>query len=166
VAQASPLTGGLGTARLGQTGRRRGASLTGTPANTGGDGMTTKRHVYVPKLMDGDLHTEEDWQKTLAADYRRPQYHVSYLVAVARRVRSNHLLIQTMAYMGKLMVHPVAVGFFCEFVARADIGPVPGEAVLMAGGVYIATGIGLVVWVNRIDRQRSRERGGRGTSMG
>ncbi len=100
--------------------------------------MTTKRHVYVPKLMDGDLHTEEDWQKTLAEDYRNPQYHVSYLVAVARRVRSNYLwilLIHTMAYMGKLMVHPVAVGSFSEFVTRADIGPVPGEAVLMAGGV-------------------------------
>lgn len=128
-----------------------------------------ERHFYVPMLMDGDLHTEEDWQKTLAEDYRNPQYHVSYLVAVARRVRSNYLwilLIQSMAYMGKLMVHPVAVGSFPEFVARADIGPVPGQAVLLAGGVYIATGIGLVVWVNRIDRQRSRERGGRGTSMG
>lgn len=128
-----------------------------------------ERHFYVPMLMDGDLHTEEDWQKTLAEDYRNPQYHVSYLVAVARRVRSNYLwilLIQSMAYMGKLMVHPVAVGSFSEFVARADIGPVPGQAVLLAGGVYIATGIGLVIWVNRIDRQRSRERGGRGTSMG
>lgn len=100
--------------------------------------MTAKRHVYVPKLMDGDLHIEEDWQKTLAANYRSPQYHVSYLVAVARRVRSNNLwilLIQSMACMGKLMLHPVAVGSFSEFVARADIGPVPGEAVLMAGGV-------------------------------
>jgi hypothetical protein len=37
---------------------------------------------------------------------------------------------------------------------------------LMAGGIYIATGIGLVLWVNRIDQQRSRDRGGRGTSMG
>jgi uncharacterized membrane protein len=128
-----------------------------------------ERHFYVPILMDGDLHTEDDWQTTLAEDYRSPQYHVSYLVAVARRVRSNYLwilLIQTIAYMGKLMVHPVPVGSFGDFVTRADIGPVPGELVLAAGVVYIATGVGLAVWVTRQDRRRSLARGGRGTSMG
>ena len=36
-----------------------------------------ERHFYVPMLMDGDLHTEEDWQVTLAKDYSNPQYHVS-----------------------------------------------------------------------------------------
>jgi uncharacterized membrane protein len=128
-----------------------------------------ERHFYVPMLMDGDLHTEVGWQATLAEDYRNPQYHVSYLVAVARRVRSNYLwilLIQTLAYTGKLMVHPRPVASFGEFVARADIGPVPGALVLLAGTVYISTGVGLVLWVNGIDRKRARERGGRGPSMG
>lgn len=39
-----------------------------------------ERHFYVPMLMDGDLHTEQDWQVTLAKDYSHPQYHVSYMV--------------------------------------------------------------------------------------
>jgi uncharacterized membrane protein len=129
-----------------------------------------ERHFYVPMLKDGDLHTEENWQATLAEDYRSPQYHVSYLVAVARRVRSNYLwilLIQTIAYTGKLMVHPVAVVSFRDFITRADIGPVPGEMVLAAGACYIATGVGLAVWVTRLDKRRSLARGGgRGTSMG
>lgn len=128
-----------------------------------------ERHFYVPMLMDGDLHTEEDWQITLAKDYSHPQYHVSYLVAVARRVRSNYLwilLIQTLAYAGKLMVHPTPVQSFDAFVTRADIGPFPGEFVLVAGTVYIATGIAMVVWVNRVDRRRSRDRAGTGSSMG
>lgn len=128
-----------------------------------------ERHFYVPMLMDGDLHTEQDWQVTLAHDYSHPQYHVSYLVAVARRVRSNYLwilLIQTLAYAGKLIVHPTPVPSFDEFVNRADIGPFPGEFVLIAGAIYIATGVGLVVWVNRVDRQRSKDRIGRGSSMG
>ncbi len=129
-----------------------------------------ERHFYVPMLKDGDLHTEENWQETLAEDYRTPQYHVSYLVAVARRVRSNYLwilLIQTIAYMGKLMVHPVPVVSFRDFVTRADIGPVPGELVLTAGVFYIATGVGLVIWVTRLDKRRSLARGGgRGASMG
>lgn len=128
-----------------------------------------ERHFYVPMLRDGDLHTEDDWQRTLAQDYSHPQYHVSYLVAVARRVRSNYLwilLIQTLAYAGKLIVHPAPVGSFGAFVDRADIGPVPGELVLLAGSVYIATGIGLVIWVNGVDRRRSLERGVSGSSMG
>lgn len=128
-----------------------------------------ERHFYVPMLQDGDLHTEQAWQTVLAEDYRNPQYHVTYLVAVARRVRSNYLwilLIQTLAYLGKLMVHPFPVTTFGQFVGRADIGPIPGLLVLMAGGVYIATGIGLVLWVNGIDRKRSRNRGERGPSMG
>ncbi|MES2914104.1 MAG: DUF2270 domain-containing protein [Pseudomonadota bacterium] len=128
-----------------------------------------ERHFYVPMLIDGDLHTERDWQTTLAQDYSHPQYHVSYLVAVARRVRSNYLwilLIQTLAYAGKLMVHPTPVASLTEFVNRADIGPVPGQMVLFAGAIYIATGIGLVLWVNRIDQQRSKGRVGPGSSMG
>jgi uncharacterized membrane protein len=128
-----------------------------------------ERHFYVPMLMKNDLHAEQDWQVTLAKDYSNPQYHVSYLVAVARRVRSNYLwilLIQSLAYAGKLMVHPTPVSSLQEFVTRADIGPFPGEMVLLAGAVYIATGVGLVAWVNRVDRQRSKGRVGRGSSMG
>lgn len=128
-----------------------------------------ERHFYVPMLMDGDLHTEEDWQVTLAKDYSQPQYHVSYMVAVARRVRSNYLwilLIQTLAYAGKLMVHPTPVRSVSDFVNRADIGPFPGEMVLLAGTAYIAVGIGLVVWVNRVDGRRAKDRVERGSSMG
>jgi uncharacterized membrane protein len=128
-----------------------------------------ERHFYVPMLIDGDLHTESDWQSVLAEDYRSPQYHVSYLVAVARRVRSNYLwilLIQTLAYVGKLIVHPTPIASFAEFVGRADIGPLPGELVLVGGVIYIASGIGLVLWVNRFDRKRAGERRGQGTSMG
>jgi len=128
-----------------------------------------ERNFYVPMLIDGDLHTERDWQRILAEDYKSPQYHVSYLVAVARRVRSNYLwilLIQSLAYVGKLMVHPRPITSLQEFISRADIGPVPGVLVLLGGVIYIATGIGLVIWVNRVDRQRSRERRDHGTSMG
>jgi uncharacterized membrane protein len=120
-------------------------------------------HFFVPMLIDGDLHTESDWQTTLAEDYRRPQYHVTYLVAIARRVRSNYLwilLIQTLAYIGKLIVHPQPVATFGGFVDRADIGPLPGEVVLLAGLGYIATAVALAAWVGRKDAQRIAKRGG------
>ena len=120
-------------------------------------------HFFVPMLRDGDLHTEDDWQSTLAEDYRNPQYRVSYLVAIARRVRSNYLwilLIQTAAYVGKLVVHPTPVTDFHEFVRRADIGPLPGDIILVLGTLYILSWIALALWVGRRDAQRIRERGG------
>ena len=122
-----------------------------------------ERHFFAPMLMDGDLHTEEDWQTTLAEDYRNPQYHVSYLTALARRVRSNYLwilLIQTLAYCGKLIVHPTPVLVWADFVTRADIGPLPGEVVLLLGAAYIISWIWLAVWVSRADARRVKARGG------
>jgi uncharacterized membrane protein len=121
-----------------------------------------EKHFYAPLLIDGDLHTEQDWQRTLANDYLHPRYHISYLVSLARRVRSNYLwilLIQTMAYIGKLIVHPVPVQSLAGFVNRADIGPVPGEVMLILGLCYITTGIGLAVWVTRHDAARRRRLG-------
>jgi uncharacterized membrane protein len=122
-----------------------------------------EKHFYVPMLIDGDLHTEEDWQKELAEDYRNPRYHVSYMTAIARRVRSNYLwilLIQTVAYCGKLIVHPLPAQSLIGFVRHADVGPIRGEWVLAAGSLYIASWVGLAVWVTMVDRARIRQRGG------
>lgn len=122
-----------------------------------------ERHFYVPMLQDGDLHTEENWQMMLAEDYSHPRYHVTYMTAVARRVRSNYLwilLIQTLAYCGKITVHPLPVQSFAGFVNRADIGPLPGELVLLAGASYVACWIGLAIWITSVDSRRIHERGG------
>ena len=127
-----------------------------------------EKHFYVPMLVDSDLHTEDGWQAQLAEDYRNPRYHITYVTALARRVRSNYLwilLIQTLAYLGKLMVHPTPVANLRSFVARADIGPFPGWLILLLGLVYILTFAYLAVWVTMKDARRSRETG-RGVSMG
>ena len=124
-----------------------------------------EKHFFVPMLNDGDLHTEEDWQRALASDYMNPSYHISYLTSLARRVRSNYLwilLIQTIAYTGKLTVHPTGVHSFAEFIDRAAIGPVPGLLIIILLGIcYCLTGIGLAVWVARSDAaKRNRARAG------
>ena len=122
-----------------------------------------ERNFYVPMLQSGDLHTEDNWQSVLAEDYSHPRYYVSYTMAVARRVRSNYLwilLIQTIAYCGKILVHPFPVQSLIGFVRRADIGPIPGEFVLGAGAMYIAVWVALALWVTVKDRRRIQKRGG------
>jgi uncharacterized membrane protein len=122
-------------------------------------------HFYAPILKDGDLHTEENWQTILAQDYLTPTYHIGYVTALARRVRRNYLwilLIQALAYVGKLIIHPTPAKDLASFLDRADIGPVPGEAVLSIGALYCLVGAILAVWVKTSDARNARNRGDRG----
>lgn len=126
-------------------------------------------NLYAPMLSDGDLRLETGWPKTLAEDYLRPEYHVSLATAVGRRIRRNYLwilLIQTIAYIGKLMVHPAPVTSLGEFIGRADIGPLPGETVLAIGAVYVASWAATAVWSAASDNRKFRQRGSASSSMG
>ncbi|MCB1388582.1 MAG: DUF2270 domain-containing protein [Rhodobacteraceae bacterium] len=127
-------------------------------------------HFFAPMLTEGDLHLEEDWQRTLAEDYLRPTYHISLLASVGRRIRSNYLwilLIQTLAYAGKIAVHPTPVQGWAQAVERADVGPLPGEVMIFGGAIYVALWMGIAVWSWRHDVARARRRGRqRADSMG
>jgi uncharacterized membrane protein len=112
---------------------------------------------YAPLLDGKELHLDTDWHDVLANDYVAPKFHVTLLEAVGRRIRSNYLwilLIQTLAYVGKLMVHPYPVLDVHTFVLRADIGPVPGEMVLAIGASYVVCWTGIALWSLRHDRLR------------
>lgn len=129
-----------------------------------------ERHFYAPMLDDGDLHLEDCWQKTLSQDYIAPRYHVTMMTAIGRRIRSNYLwilLIQSMAFAGKLAVHPTPVLDWDDAMSRADVGPVPGEALVVAGLLYVGAAVGMALWSWRSDVLRGRARGhGKSQSMG
>ncbi|MEP2533720.1 DUF2270 domain-containing protein [Shimia sp.] len=125
-------------------------------------------HFYAPLLYDGDLHMEENWQQTLANDYMKPVYHVSFLTAIGRRIRRNYLwilLIQSLAFVGKLVVHPTPVTSLDEMFRRADVGPIPGEWIVAFGLCYLVTWAGLAIWSKKDDANRAKKRGA-DTSMG
>jgi len=124
-------------------------------------------HFYAPMLERADFQTENSWQSTLANDYRHPHYHITYLRAVGRRLRRNFiwiLMIQTIAYIGKILVHPTPGGSVAEFIDRASVGPVPGEFVLLGGVLYNGTLIAIAVGTYYLDRVKHHGR--RAGSMG
>lgn len=129
-----------------------------------------ERHFFAPMLTDGDLHLEEDWQKVLAEDYQRPVYHITLMAAVGRRIRSNYLwilLIQCLAYAGKIAVHPTPVQSWAQVVERASVGPLPGEVMVVGGVVYVALWTWIAVWSYQRDVARAAQRGRqRADSMG
>lgn len=125
-------------------------------------------HFFAPMLHEGDLHLEEGWQRTLAEDYWHPRYHVGMATAMGRRIRRNYfwiLLIQSVAYVGKLMVHPAPLTSVADLVDRAAIGPVPGAPVLAAGVVYCLTWGIFSLWSQRSDARKAAHRP-RDSSMG
>ncbi|WP_322865907.1 DUF2270 domain-containing protein [Aquicoccus sp. G2-2] len=127
-------------------------------------------HFYAPMLDDGNLHLEENWQKTLAQDYLSPKYHISFTRALGRRIRRSYfwiLLIQSLSYAGKLAVHPTPMTSWNDVVVRADVGPLPGEVMIACGLLYVVSWGGFSIWSWRDDVRRSKSRGsGRSDAMG
>ncbi|KGJ05911.1 Uncharacterized membrane protein [Paracoccus halophilus] len=118
-------------------------------------------HFMAPMLKEGDLHLEEHWQDRLAQDYLHPRYHVSMWTAIGRRIRRNYfwiLLIQTAAYLGKLMVHPTPISSAMELVSRAAVGPIPGWFILFLGGTYCLSWGLIALWSERSDAGRAKKR--------
>ncbi|OHV77871.1 DUF2270 domain-containing protein [Ensifer sp. LCM 4579] len=116
-----------------------------------------ERYFFAPMLKDGDFHMERDWQKVLAEDYLHPHYHSSFMTAVGRRIRRNYLwilLIQSVSYIGKLIVHPVPLATLDQFWRRADVGPIPGEIVAAAGAIYVGVWLAIALWSEWDDRTR------------
>lgn len=125
-------------------------------------------HFYAPMLHEGDLHTETRWQEVLANDYWRPRYHVSLWIAVGRRMRRNYiwiLLIQSVAYVGKIVVHPQPPETLADLWARAAVGPVPGQAMILGGVLYVAAWVSVCILTWRLDPAKRRHSTG-DTSMG
>lgn len=118
-------------------------------------------HFIAPILQEGDLHLEEHWQDRLADDYQHPHYHVSMWTAIGRRIRRNYfwiLLIQSAAYLGKLIVHPTPLTSTAELLQRAAIGPIPGWLVLTIGAFYCISWGLIAFFSERADSARARLR--------
>ena len=115
--------------------------------------------LYVPLLRGEGIHMDGKWNTLLAGDYARPRFHVSYLRAIGRRLRSNYayiLLIQAIAYYGKLAIHPLPAGTWSTFVGRAAVGPVPGSIVVLCGVAFHGAWIAVAWYTLRAEKRHRR----------
>ena len=118
-----------------------------------------EKGFFVPLLRDGDARGTGEWRRLLAQDYDDPDYHIGFLVAVGRRLRNNYLWIvgvQTLAYLGKLVVHPTPATHPEELVDRAAVGPIHGLVVLLFVVGYVAVLAAIAIGTLRVDHARAR----------
>jgi uncharacterized membrane protein len=118
-------------------------------------------YFFGPILRGQGVRVDNDWNTTLYQDYIAPSLHITFLEAVGRRLRHNYgwiFFIQVTSYIGKLLIHPTPIGSVDEFFARATIGPVPGQLVLLAGLLFHSTWITVALMTYRSRRGGDRAR--------
>ncbi|HSV28921.1 MAG TPA: DUF2270 domain-containing protein, partial [Candidatus Omnitrophota bacterium] len=118
-------------------------------------------NFFGPILLGHGLRFENHWNEILYRDYIQPRLHITFHEAVGRRLRRNYgwiFLIQLIAYAGKLVIHPVAADSMDTILARAAIGPVPGELVLLAGVFFHGTWMTIAFLTLRSRRGADRPR--------
>lgn len=116
---------------------------------------------FAPLLAGQGAVRDGKWNDLLANDYKRPRFHVSYLLAMGRRIRKNYcyiFLIQAVAYAGKLVIHPTPLTGFAQLSERAAVGPVSGQAVLLIGILFHASWALLALLTLRNEQRYRRRR--------
>lgn len=79
-----------------------------------------------------------DWAETLATSLLRPRFPITTWEAIGRRLRRNYLAIFAVliiAWFFKNYSQPVGAASWEEFFARASIGNLPGQWLLLVVGV-------------------------------
>jgi uncharacterized membrane protein len=82
---------------------------------------------------------EEHWRELLAADLWHPRFTISMWEAMGRRLRRNYIWIfavLTLSWIIKVAIHPFPTTNLDLILARAQIGLVPGWAVIVVGVLF------------------------------
>lgn len=114
-------------------------------------------NFYRP-ILEGTPPSMPGWAETLAYDLGWPRFHMPWWEAAGRRLRRNYqwiYLILLASWLVVLTAHPTATTSLDEIMARAAIGPIPGQ-VVMAGmllfyGALLALGV-YSYWASRIKK--------------
>ncbi len=118
-----------------------------------------ERHFYAPLLRGESTLRDDGWNATLARDYCEPRHHISFAVAIGRRLRRTYMWIlgmQVIAYYGKIAIHPTPLASLDELWQRAAVGPIPGELMVLAGVLFNGAWIAVAIVTYFQDRARHR----------
>ncbi|HRO91004.1 MAG TPA: DUF2270 domain-containing protein [Promineifilum sp.] len=100
-----------------------------------------------------------EWNETLAESLLQPEFPISRLEAIGRRLRNNYLAIFSIlqaAVLMKLYLHPTEAQSLGELVSRAGIGPLYGGVVLSIGLGFLAV-LFLIAYITRDLHEASGE---------
>jgi len=94
---------------------------------------------FAPMLV-APFHPSADWAEALSESLLHPQFPISNLEAIGRRLRRNYLYLYWIigiAWLVKLILIPNPVQSWDEFIQHASIGPISGVLVLLFTGIFL-----------------------------
>ena len=124
-----------------------------------------EENFFVPIIRRNLISPRTDWRQWVAADLDQPKFKISFLEAMAVRMRYNYLWIFSViltAWIAKVHLHPAPAATPAEAFGRLTVGPFSGWALLALVALFYAAAIGLAAWGGRQrgggDEVRGRER--------
>lgn len=104
---------------------------------------------YRVRLMETDFFAamlvppfqpDPDWAESLAENLLHPDFPITSLEAIGRRLRRNYFfvyIILGIAWISRIWLLPTPAASLDGFIRRAAVGPIRGEVVMFAGAVFI-----------------------------
>lgn len=117
-------------------------------------------HFYAPMLRGELIVANGDWARSLAGEYDSPMHRISLTTSLHRRLKRNYLwifVIQLSAYFGKISLHPAAATSASTLVERAEVGPIPGAAVLGFGMLFYGVLFGFCILWPMLEARQSKD---------
>jgi len=116
-----------------------------------------EENFFIPIIRRNLISPRSDWRESVAQDLDQPKFKISFLHAVALRLRYNYIWIFSVlliAWLAKVHLHPTPAATPAEAFARLGIGPFGGWSMLAMVGTFYIAAVALSIW-------GSRQRGGR-----
>ncbi len=104
----------------------------------------------------------EDMNRAIEASRLRPVIDRTFAFEEAREALKY---MESGAHFGKIVIHPTPAVSVNEVWARAAVGPIPGELMVLGGVLYNGACIGLALTTVYLDRTKHRSKTG-ATAMG
>jgi uncharacterized membrane protein len=109
---------------------------------------------FAPMLVP-PFHPSADWAESLAESLLHPQFQISELEALGRRLRRNYLWIYItvgLAWFASVALFPSPAYTLTDFTARAGIGPIGGQWVTLAVFALLAVVVSLGLFTVGLQR--------------
>lgn len=99
---------------------------------------------FFAAMFNPPFSPHKEWAARLVESLLMPDFPISYLEALGRRLRRNYIwlfLILGLAWAFKLMIHPIPTYSIQSFLDHAVVGPIPGIIVT----TFVATLLAVLV---------------------
>lgn len=108
-----------------------------------------EENFFIPIIRRNLVSPRSDWRESVAEDLNEPKFKITFLQAIALRLRCNYIWIFSVILLGwltKVAAQPTPASTPAEMLLRMGIGPLPGALVLASVVVFYGAAVWLAVW--------------------